>query len=87
MPKFLLETQHTVTECAQTGDQFAANAKLLSNTYWGCGEGDHTSWSVAEADNEQQARSQLPPTFRNRGKIRKVDVFTPEQMQEMHKAA
>jgi hypothetical protein len=47
----------------ETGSHFVTHAD------WGCKDGDHQAWIVAEVDSKDEARFTLPPTFRTQAKI------------------
>lgn len=83
---FLLESKHTEAECLKALDEIAAeNPKLLDKCWLGCGSGNHTGWATVEAQNESEARNQLPSSLRGNAKVTEVGKYTVEQIQSFHK--
>lgn len=79
MPRFLIEVPHenkkeacdrAVQVFLQTGSHFMTNAD------WGCSDGEHKAWFVAEFDTKQEAQQILPPAFRLKAKVVEVRKFT-----------
>jgi hypothetical protein len=53
----------------KTGSHFVTLAD------WGCKDGDHKAWIIAEVDNKDEARFILPPAFRAQAKIVQLNKF------------
>ena len=79
MPRFLIEVPHenkkeacdrAVQVFLQTGSHFMTNAD------WGCSDGEHKAWFVAEVGTKEEARQILPPAFRLTAKIVELRKFT-----------
>jgi hypothetical protein len=79
MPRFLIEVPHennkeacdrAVQVFLQTGSHFMTNAD------WGCSDGEHKAWFVAEVATKEEARQILPPAFRLKAKVVEVRKFT-----------
>ena len=86
MPKFLIEVPHAAEKAAcarairiflETGSHF------LTNADWGCYDGEHKAWIVLEAENKEEARFVLPPSFRPQAKIVRLNKFTMEEVDEI----
>jgi len=86
MPRYLIETPHDeeFASCSharkvllETGSHF------LTNADWGCKDGDHRAWFIAEVDSKEQARTILPPMYRARARIVQLNKFTIEDVDEL----
>ena len=86
MARFLIEVPHEADRAAcdraieillKTGSHF------LTHADWGCKEGDHKAWIIAEVENKDEARFILPPTYRARAKITELTRYNIEQVDEM----
>jgi len=85
MPRFLIEVPHENTKEAcdrairiflETGSHFMTNAD------WGCSDHVHKAWFVVEVDSKEDARTILPPLFRQTAKITALQRFRIEDMEE-----
>jgi hypothetical protein len=79
MKKFLIEVPHGSDKHAcdqaiqiflQTGSHFLTHAE------WGCRDGEHKAWIIAEVESKDDARYILPPLFRSIAKITELTTFT-----------
>jgi hypothetical protein len=86
MSKFLIEVPHEANTAAcvravriflNTGSHF------LSHADWGCMDGVHKAWLIAELDDKEQARNILPSAYRSRATIVQLNKFTMEQIEEI----
>lgn len=83
MAKFLIEVPHEAETVA-----CARAVKLLLNTGshfmthadFGCFDGVHKAWITVEADDRDEARAILPPTFRAGAVIVQLNRFTIEEL-------
>ena len=83
---FLLESRHADADCLKALDEIAMqNPKLLDNCWLGCASGNHTGWATVEAQNESEARNQLPTSLRGDAKVTEVGKFTVAQIASFHK--
>jgi len=83
---YLVQIKHTPEQCVATlngvkskGDAF------LSKFEWGCMQGDHTAYAFLEGKSEEDVKMMLPKDVQALAKIEKVDKFTPEQIEKIHK--
>ncbi|MFB3923812.1 MAG: hypothetical protein ACE145_18975 [Terriglobia bacterium] len=86
MPKFLIEVQHEEEHvaCARVVDIFLrAGSHYLTHADWGCADGEHKAWIIAEVENKDEARYILPPPFRSQAKITQLNHFTLDQIEEI----
>ncbi len=86
MPRFLIEAPHEedVVACSHAVKIFlASGSHFLTHADWGCKDGDHKAWIIAEVDSKEQARSILPPAYRRNAKIVQLNKFTMEEIDEL----
>ena len=85
MPRFLIEVPHESTKDAcerairvflETGSHFMTNAD------WGCQDNEHKAWIVVDLDSKEEARTILPPYYREEAKIIALEKYTWEDMSE-----
>ena len=88
MKKFLIEVPHGADKIAcdhaiqvfqKTGSHF------LTHADWGCTDGEHKAWFVAEVESKEEARSIVPPFFRQDAKIIQLVNFTSKDLMEPEK--
>jgi len=85
MSKFLIEVPHSddQAECLRVVHIFlSTGSHFLSNAEWGCMDGEHKAWMMVDVDSKEDARSILPPAFRNQAKITRITKFTLDQIEE-----
>lgn len=83
MARFLIEVPHDADRiaCARVVEIFLkTGSHFLSNADWGCFDGEHKAWFIAEVDSKEEARSILPPFLRPNAKIVKLNYFTLEEI-------
>jgi hypothetical protein len=86
MPRFLIEVPHEpeTLACARVVDIFLKTGNhFLTHADWGCRDGDHKAWMVADVDSREEARSILPPGMRSQAKIVQLNYFTQEEITEI----
>jgi len=85
MPRFLIEVPHdsdTVT-CARVVQVFLkTGSHFLTNADWGCRDGDHRAFIIAEVDSHEEARMIVPVAFRASAKVVRIGKFKPEQIEK-----
>jgi hypothetical protein len=84
--KFLIEVPHeaTVVACARVVDVFLkSGSHFLSHADWGCKDGEHKAWIVADVDSKDEARQILPPLLRPQAKIVQLNTFTIEEVEDI----
>jgi hypothetical protein len=83
MERFLIEVPHVAakTECNRAIEIFLkSGSHFLSHAEWGCHDGEHKAWLIVELNNKDEARSILPPAYRESAKIIAVNRFTLQDM-------
>jgi len=58
---------------------------FLSKFEFGCMSGDHTAYAFLTGKSEDDVRQMLPKDEQASAKIQKVDKFTSEQIEKLHK--
>ena len=88
MARFLIELEHEANKAAcqkayeiilSTGSHFLANAE------WGCEDSVHCCWVAVDLDNKDEARSILPPVYRNEAKITELKQYKLEDFSKSDK--
>ena len=80
MARYLIEVPHADDKesCNQAVKAFMeTGSHFMTNADWGCGDGEHKAWFVVELDSKDQARTILPPLFRENAKIIELQRFSP----------
>ena len=78
MARFLIEVPHEseAAGCVRAVQIFLnTGSHFLTHADWGCTDGEHKAWIIAELDSKQEARSILPPNLRTQAKIVRLDHF------------
>jgi hypothetical protein len=91
MEKFLIEVPHGADKnaCNQAVQMFLqTGSHFLTHAEWGCKDGEHKAWIMAEFNNKEEARMILPPLFRNLAHITQLTTFSAREIikpEEFHK--
>jgi len=83
MARFLIEVPHEPERiaCARVVQIFlSSGSHFLTHADWGCMDGEHKAWIIAEVASKEEARSILPPSMRSQGKITCLNYFTLEEI-------
>jgi hypothetical protein len=84
---YLVQVKHTPEQCVKTlSDVKAKGDAFLSKFEWGCMSGDHTAYAFLEGKSEADVKMMLPTDLQATAKIQKVDKFTPDQIEKIHKS-
>lgn len=84
MPRFLIEVPHEEDQvaCAKVVQIFlSTGSHFLSHADWGCEDGEHKAWIIADVESKDEARCILPPTMRSQAKIVQLNYFTMEDIE------
>lgn len=85
MPRYIIESDHTVEDCVRVLHGFLqAGAHYLQMADWGCEDGVHTGWLVVEANDDRDAALMAPPVFRKDAKVVRLNKFSPERVLGLH---
>jgi hypothetical protein len=86
MARFLIEVPHEAERvaCARVVEIFLkTGSHFLTHADWGCKDGEHKAWIIAEVENKAEARSILPPAMRAQAKIVQLNYFKMEEIEEI----
>ena len=81
MARFLIEVPHEAERvaCARVVETFLkTGSHFLTHADWGCTDGEHKAWIIADVDSRDEARSIVPPSLRSQAKIVQLNYFTLE---------
>jgi hypothetical protein len=83
---YFVQTTHTPDQCLNSMTAIRDKGEnLLSKFEFGCMSGDHTAYAFIEGKSEADVRQMLPKEAQANAKIQKVDKFTPDQIEKIHK--
>ncbi len=86
MARFLIEAPHEPERvaCARVVEIFLkTGSHFLTHADWGCKDGEHKAWIIAEVASKEEARSILPPSLRSLAKIVKLNYFTLQEIDDI----
>ena len=86
MARFLIEVPHAAepAACARVVEIFLkSGSHFLTHADWGCMDGEHKAWIVADVKSREEARAILPPALRSEAKIVQLNFFTMEEIEEI----
>jgi hypothetical protein len=85
MPRYLIEVPHADTKeaCDQAIEAFLrSGSHFVTNADWGCSDGVHKTWFIAELDSKEAALLLLPPLFRQNASVTSLEKFGLQDMEE-----
>jgi len=81
MARFHIEVPHEGVACAHAAQIFLnAGSHFLTHADWGCNDGEHKAWIIAEVDSKDEARSILPPVCRPQAKITRLNYYSLDEI-------
>jgi hypothetical protein len=83
MARYLIEVPHEpdVQACVRAVQVFlATGSHLLTHADWGCMDGQHSAWIIADVDSKDEARYLVPPAFRADARVIGLNKFSMEQL-------
>lgn len=86
MARYLIEVSHDseTLACARVVQLFLnTGSHFLTHADWGCLDGVHKAWIIAEVDNKEEARRILPPAFRSQAQIVGLNKFAMEEIDKI----
>jgi hypothetical protein len=83
MPSYMIELTHS--------DEYKACVRALhalerygshfvTHADWGCKDGTHTGWLVAEVSNRDEATAIVPPEFRHQARVVRLNRFSRDEI-------
>jgi len=61
----------------------STGSHYLTQADFGCFDGEHKSWIIAEVENKEEARRILPPIYRSDAKIVGLNKFNLEEVNQL----
>jgi len=83
MPRYLVETPHSATNCRLIVSQVHAMG-YLHNFDWGCDAGVHCGWAILSADSEAEARLAVPMLVRKDARVIPIVKYSPDNVRDLH---
>jgi hypothetical protein len=86
MPRYLIEVPHeaTTAACNRAIEVFfRTGSHFLTHADWGCKDGVHKAWFIAESDNKDEARWIVPSDYRADATITMLTVFTTKDIEKI----
>ena len=86
MARYLIEVPHEaeVEACARVVQVFLkSGSHFLTHADWGCRDGDHKAWIIADVENKEEACRIVPPAFRSQARITTLNYFTMEEIDDI----
>jgi hypothetical protein len=86
MPKFLIEVPHDSDRqaCLKAVQAFLnSGSHFVANADWGCRDGDHRAWILADVESKDLARAIVPPIYRPQAKVVGLNKFTLREIEAM----
>jgi hypothetical protein len=83
MSEFLIEVPHEkeLVSCAKAVRiLMSTGSHFLTNAAYGCHDGVHKAWVIVDVDSKEEARSILPPEYRNEALIVQLNKFSLEEI-------
>ena len=83
MPRYLIEMTHAEDHYSCVMALHAVQkdgSHLLTRTDWGCEDGDHRGWFIAELDSREEAKQLVPPALRGETTVIEVKTFSVEKI-------
>lgn len=86
MAKFLIEVPHAeeTEACARVVHIFLkTGSHFLSHAEWGCMDGEHKAWIIADVADKEEACGIVPPQFRSQARVTRLNKFSLDQVEEI----
>ena len=86
MPRFLIECSHADEHegCVRALDAVMKHGSHLMTTIeWGCADGVHSGWLVAELADKADALRLIPPEYRATSRVVQLRLWSPDEVEKM----
>jgi hypothetical protein len=84
---YYVQVKHTPEQCMKLlMDMKSKGDTFLSKFEFGCMTGDHTGYAFLSGKSEDDVKQMLPKDEQSMAKIQKVDKFTADQIEQIHKS-
>lgn len=84
MARYLIEVPHEpdFQGCMRAVQVFlATGSHLFTHADWGCMDGEHCAWIIADVANKDEARHLVPPAFRADARVIGLNKFSMAQLE------
>jgi len=88
MPRFLIEFCHSseYEGCVRALDAIMQyGSHIITNAEWGCEDGVHTGWLIADLDSREEALQLVPPQYRTDTRLIQLRTWSRTEIEEMKK--
>jgi len=85
MSKYLIEIPHSShkLECLRTARILLnTGSHFLTNAEWGCHDGEHKAWFIADVATKEEALMIVPPYYRHNTKVTLLTRFTLKEVED-----
>lgn len=84
MDHFLIELPHgderqACIRALQAIHEYGSH--FVTQAHWGCRDGVHSGWMIAELPSRDEAMLMIPPQFRGEARIVKLNFFSPAEIE------
>lgn len=88
MSKYLIEFRHSseYEGCVRALNAIVVHGShIISEAEWGCEDGVHSGWLIAELDSREEAMQLVPPEYRSDTTIVKLRTWSRDEIEAMMK--
>lgn len=82
MGRYLIEVAHEADKEAcnrAIKTLLSIGSHYLTNSDWGCTDGEHKSWMIVDIDSKEDALLIVPPEYRNDTRVISLEKFTLDE--------
>ena len=86
MPRFLIECHHSDEHegCVRALEAIMQlGSHLITNADWGCEDGVHTGWLIADLDSREEALQIVPPQYRADTRVILLRKWSRAEIEDM----
>jgi len=88
MSRYLIASRHSSDECLRAMDAtLAKGTNVLDKFVFGCREGDHSGYAIADVKSLSDALALVPDFLQENACATRVEKFTPAELKSMHAKA
>jgi hypothetical protein len=83
MTRYLIEVPHENRKdaCNRAVEVFLeTGSHFMTNADWGCNDDVHKAWVIVDVGSKEEARSIVPPLFRNDALVVELQKFSIEDL-------
>lgn len=89
MARFLIEVPHDpeYIACARVVQIFLkSGSHFLTHADWGCQDGEHKAWIIADVEDKDEACRIVPPALRSQARVTRLNYFSMEEIDDILRA-